>query len=61
MTRDMLIRSIELINLLNEMYNLELEYSNKKLFKSITIGKIKDVSRKIMRIVEVFDNNVNYR
>ena len=51
----------ELINLLNEMYNLELEYSNKKLFKSITIGKIKDVSRKIMRIVEVFDNNVNYR
>ena len=46
---------------LNEMYNLELEYSNKKLFKSITIGKIKDVSRKIMRIVEVFDNNVNYR
>ena len=51
----------ELISLLNEMYDLEYEYSEKKLFKSITLGKIRKVSRKIMYIVEKFDNNVNYR
>lgn len=51
----------ELIKLLNEIYELEIEYSKKKLFKSITLGKIRDTSRKIMRIVETFNNNVNYR
>lgn len=51
----------ELISLLNEMYDLEYEYSEKKLFKSITLGKIRKVSRKIMYIVEKFDSNVNYR
>ena len=51
----------ELISLLNEMYDLEYEYSEKKLFKSITLGKIRKVSRKIMYIVEIFDSNVNYR
>ena len=51
----------ELIELLNVMYNLEYEYSEKKIFKSITLGKIRSVSRKIMHIVETFNNNVNYR
>ncbi len=51
----------ELISLLNETYNLEIEYSNRKFFRSVTLGKIKDTSRKIMRIVETFNNNVNYR
>lgn len=51
----------ELISLLNETYNLEIEYSKRKFFKSTTLGKIKDTSRKIMRLVETFNNNVNYR
>ena len=51
----------ELINYLIEIYNLEIEYTKRKLFKSILIGKIKDMSRKIMRIVDKFNNNVNFR
>ena len=31
------------------------------MFKSILIGKIKDESLKVMRIVDTFNNNVNYR
>ena len=51
----------ELIRLLNEVYDLEIEYSKRKIFKSITLGKIKDTSRNIMRIVDTFNNNVNLR
>ena len=51
----------ELIRLLNDIYNLELQYANKKYFKSFTLGKIKDVSRSIMRIVNKFNNNVVYK
>lgn len=51
----------ELIELLNKIYDLEKEYVNKKIFKSFTLNKIRDVSRKIMNIVLTFDNNVNYR
>jgi len=51
----------ELISLLNDIYNLEIEYSKKKYFKSFTLNKIRDSSNKIMRIVETFDNNVSYR
>ena len=51
----------ELISLLNKIYDLEKEYIDRKFFKSITLGKIRDTSRKIMRIVETFNNNVNYR
>ena len=51
----------ELINSLNEIYDLELKYTKRKLFKSILIGKIKDESRKIMRIIDKFNNNVNFK
>ena len=51
----------ELISLLNKIYDLEKEYVDRKLFKSLTLGKIRETSRKIMRIVETFNNNVNYR
>ncbi len=51
----------ELIKLLNDIYNLELEYSNKKMFRSFTLGKIKDAARSVMRIVDKFNNNVVYR
>lgn len=51
----------ELIKLLGEIYDLEIEYSNKKLFKSITLSKIREKSKQIMRIVDTFNKNVNYR
>lgn len=51
----------ELIFLLNEIFNLEIEYSKKKMFKSLLLGKIKDESLKVMRIVDTFNNNVNFR
>ncbi|MBR3210985.1 MAG: hypothetical protein IKF71_03495 [Bacilli bacterium] len=51
----------ELVRLLNEIYDLELEYANKKLLKGFTLNKIRDTSRSIMKIVEKFDRNVNYR
>ena len=51
----------ELIHLLNEIFELEIEYTKRKMFKSLLIGKIKDESLKVMRIVETFNNNVNFR
>ncbi|MCI8568450.1 MAG: hypothetical protein HFJ11_00535 [Bacilli bacterium] len=51
----------ELIVFLNDIYNLEVEYSKKKFFKSLILNKIKLISSKIIKIVEMFDNNVNYR
>ena len=51
----------EFITLLNDVFDLELEYSRRKVFKSILLGKIKDESLKIMRIVDTFNNNVNFR
>lgn len=51
----------ELISLLEEIYNLELEYANKKIFKGIILSKIREKSRTIMNIVKTFDNNVNFR
>ena len=51
----------ELIRLLNEIYNLELEYASKKLLKGFILNKIRDTSRSVMRIVNKFDRNVNFR
>lgn len=51
----------DLIYLLNEVYNLELEYANKKLLKGLILNKIRDTCRSVMRIVEKFDRNVNFR
>ena len=51
----------ELITLLEDIYNLELEYVNKKLFKGIIMNKIRDKSRLIMNIIKTFDSNVNFR
>ena len=51
----------EFITLLNDVFDLELEYSRRKVFKSILLGKIKDESLKIMRIIDTFNNNVNFR
>ena len=51
----------ELTRSLREIYDLELEYVHKRFFKSITLGKIRDKSNKILRIIEKFNRNVNYR
>ena len=51
----------ELIHLLNKIYQLEIEYSNKKIFRRHLLHKIKDVSNKVQEIIEKFNTNVNYR
>ena len=51
----------ELIHLLEEVYNLEIEYTKKKWFKTFIISKIRDKSSKIMEIVRKFNNNVNFK
>ena len=47
--------------LLEKVYNLELKYAEQKFFKKITLARIKDYSRKIIEIVERFNNSVNFR
>jgi len=51
----------ELISSLEKIYNLEIEYVNKKFFKNFVLNKIRDTSRDIMRIVDKFNNNVNFK
>ena len=51
----------KLIELLNKVYNLEKEYAERKWFKTITLNKIKQVSKEIMYIIEKFNNNVNFK
>ena len=51
----------ELIRLLNEIYELELEYVNKRFLKGFIVNKIRDASKQVMRIVDKFDRNVNFR
>ena len=46
---------------LNEIFELEKEYSKKKIFKSFTLNKIKDKTKNIMRIINKFNNSVNYK
>lgn len=46
---------------LEKVYRLELKYVEQRFFKSITLGKIKDCSNRIIRIVQKFNNNVNFR
>ena len=51
----------ELNRLLNEIYSLEIEYTNKKLLKGLILNRIRDRSREVMRIVKKFDRNVTFR
>ena len=51
----------ELILLLKEINELELEYANRKIFKSIIFNKIKSTSNKIIKKKKKFDRSVNYR
>ena len=51
----------ELVTKLREVYDLEVEYVEKTLFKAITRNRIREKSREIMRIIERFNQNVNFR
>lgn len=51
----------ELIKLLEEIYELELKYVNKKILRGLILNKIRDTSKRIMRIIDKFDRNVNFR
>ncbi len=51
----------ELIQKLREVYDLEVKYSEQKIFKSMTIQKIRTLSSEILRIVDKFNHSVNYR
>ena len=51
----------ELIKSLEEVYNLEIEYTKRKWFKTFIISKIRDKSSRIMEIVRKFNNNVNFK
>jgi len=51
----------ELIRLLEEIYELELKYVNKKILRGLILNKIRDTSKRIMRIIDKFDRNVNFR
>ena len=46
---------------LEEIYSLELKLVEQKLFKNLTISKIRDLSRYILRIIDKFNKNVNFR
>ena len=51
----------ELNELLVEIYNLELKYVEQKFFKNRTAEKIRSTSKKILRIIEKFNQNVVFK
>ena len=51
----------EFIKELKEIHDLEIEYSKKKFFKRFIINKIKDKSRNISRMINKFNNSVNFK
>ena len=44
-----------------EIYNLEIEYSKKKFFKGRVLNQIKDTTKNIMRMIEKFNDSVNFK
>ena len=50
----------ELINLLIQIIDLEKELVNKKLFKNQIIYKIRSYSKRVMNIINKFNENSNY-
>ena len=50
-----------LIKYLKEIMELEKKYANQKLFKDITISRIKDLIGKVLEIINVFNKNYNYK
>ena len=55
-------KSYQILNQsLEEVYRLEEKYVEQKLWKSFTLRKIRSISQRMLRIVEQFNNNVNFR
>ena len=50
----------ELVILLNNDFKIELKFFNKKYFKTFTLNKIKETANKISKIVDEFNNNVDF-
>ncbi len=50
-----------LINYLKEILELEEKYSSQKFFKNRTIEKIKDLIHKVLDIINLFNQNCNYK
>ena len=46
---------------LEEIYLLEVKLVDQKIFRSRTIRNIRDISKQILRIIEKFNKNVNFR
>ena len=51
----------ELNTLLNEVHKLEIKYMEKKIFKNLTLNKIRSISKEIMNIIDEFNRNVNFK
>lgn len=51
----------EFIKELREIHDLEIEYSNRKIFKKFILNKIRDKSTDIMETIKKFNNNVNFK
>ena len=51
----------KLIEKLQEVHNLEIQYTNQKLFKKRTIQKIRNLYDEIKIIISQYNNSVNFR
>ena len=51
----------KMIEYLKEIMNLEEKYASQFFFKNRTVEKIRDYIRKILKIIETFNQNCNYR
>ncbi len=51
----------KLIQYLKEIMSLEEKYTTQKFFRNRTIEKIKDCIRKLMDIINIFNQNCNYK
>ena len=50
-----------LIKYLKDIISLEEKYVKQKIFKDITISKIKDIVGRVLEIINKFNNNCNYK
>ena len=51
----------EFIHLLNDIFELEKEYHEKRFFKNRVLNKIRRKSEDLVRIINIFNKNVNFR
>lgn len=51
----------EFIKELKNIHDLEIEYSKKKIFKRFILNKIRDKTKNISRMINKFNNSVNFK